>query len=225
MMTELKSLAEATAPSYRAAPEYIADVLRDAIVAGILKQGMALRQDELAAAFGVSRIPVREALRHLEAEGLVDLRAHKGAAVATLSPEEALEISEMRSVLEPLALRISLPHLAEHDIRDASKLLDEMDATQDLGLLCKLHTRFHMGLYGGAKRPRLLALIESLHLRAERYLRFQVGQLSYGKQGQAEHRQIVAVCAEKDVELACELLDEHIKKSGERLVESLRASS
>src|SRR5437868_10445798 len=84
----------------RTTPGMVADVLRDAIRSGDLKGGQPLRQDELAAQFGLSRIPVREALRRLEGEGLVTVNPHRGAVVSILSNEELHEICEIRVALE-----------------------------------------------------------------------------------------------------------------------------
>ena len=75
-----------------------------------------------------------------------------------------------------------------------------------------------MGLYVRADRKRLLALVESLYIKVERYLRFQVGQLSYSNQGQVEHRQLLAACAELNAELAIKILERHIRAAAEKLV-------
>jgi len=221
MIDELKSLAASEKRRYLTANSFAADTLRVAIVAGVLKPGTPLRQDELATALGVSRIPVREALRRLEAEGLIDFEAHKGARVGSLCPAEIIEISEMRVALETLALRLSVPNLLESDIRESEAILDELDQDLDLARACALHRRFHLGLLLRADRKRLLALIESLYLRVERYLRFQVGQLSYGNQGQSEHRQLLRACAQRNVGLACEILEQHIRIATEKLAFSL----
>ncbi|HKR26052.1 MAG TPA: GntR family transcriptional regulator, partial [Acidobacteriaceae bacterium] len=107
-MKRLRELAATRVPGFCTANEFAVAILRKAIVQGVLNQGMPLRQDELAAALGFSAIPIREALRQLEAEGLVDFAPRHGAMVAPLSAEELTEVSEMRAVLEPLALRHSI---------------------------------------------------------------------------------------------------------------------
>ncbi|MDR7541769.1 MAG: GntR family transcriptional regulator, partial [Armatimonadota bacterium] len=91
----------------------VADVLREAILRGILLAGQQLRQDEIARELGVSHIPVREALRQLEAEGLVRLRPYRGFEVSELSPEEVEELYEIRIPLECQALRLAFPHLTD----------------------------------------------------------------------------------------------------------------
>jgi len=218
VIAKLISLASARGQRYQTANSFVADVLREAIVAGILEAGTPLRQDELATALGMSRIPVREALRQLEAEGLIDFVAHKGATVARLTLDEITELAEMRIALESLALRLSVPKLLESDLRDSKTILDEVEHEQDLARSCELHLRFHLGLYVRANRRRLLAAIESLYVRSERYMRFQVGQLSYGNQGQAEHRQLLAACEAGDVVSATGVLERHIRIAAEKLV-------
>jgi DNA-binding GntR family transcriptional regulator len=218
MLHELEGLAASEKHRFQTANSVVADILRQAIITGILKPGIPLRQDELASSLGVSRIPVREALRQLESEGLIDFEAHKGATVARLCTDELVEISEMRLALETLALKHSIPNLLESDFRESEAILDEMDREHDLARSCTLHLRFHLGLLIRADRKRLLAAIESLYQRMERYIRFQVGQLSYGKQGQAEHRQLLKACAHRNVALASEILERHVRVPTEKLV-------
>jgi DNA-binding GntR family transcriptional regulator len=225
MITELKDVAKTFGKKPRTANSFVADTLRRAIVSGVLKAGMPLRQEELAEALGVSRIPVREALRQLEAEGLIIFEAHKGATVGELSAADFDEMTEMRIALEVLALRLSVPNLTDNDIRECEATLDDMDQEmeqqKDLQRLCTLHIRFHLALYGRANRPRLMGTIEGLHQKVERYVRFQVGQLDYAKHGQAEHRQLLRACARHDVAEACSFLEKHIRSAADDLLRAL----
>ena len=115
------------APSPGLAALSVADLLRAEITAGRLLPGEALRQDEVAGRFGVSRIPVREALRALQAEGLVDYAPNRGAAVARISTEEMLEMLEVRIALECHALRLAVPRMADADA-EAARILAEYEA-------------------------------------------------------------------------------------------------
>src|SRR5689334_15832455 len=130
-MLDLAPIIGQSTPRFRTASSFVSDMLRTAILTGVLKDGEPLRQDELAAALGVSRMPVREALRRLEAEGFVDFQPHKGAVVAELSAEEAEEIYEIRLTLECRRLRESIPHLTDGALDGAAVILDEMDTEQD----------------------------------------------------------------------------------------------
>ena len=107
----LQRLMRAAEPAHRTASGVVTQTLRTAIIEGAIAAGTALRQNDLAAALGISRMPIREAIRQLEGESLVDFAPPRGAVVATLLPDDAVEISELRVALEQLALRLSLPHL------------------------------------------------------------------------------------------------------------------
>ena len=196
----------------RTTPGMVADVLRDAIMRGVLKGGQPLRQDELAAQFGLSRIPVREALRQLEGEGLVTVNPHRGAVVSTLSSDELQEICEIRSALETMALRLAIPHLDEETLAHAEAILVETDRETDvLEHWSKNNWRFHSTLYLPAHRPRLLAMIKNLHDTIDRYLRLHVSILNYKAKGQEEHWQLLDACRRRDTAAAVALLEQHIQ--------------
>src|ERR1043165_2140343 len=108
----------------------VADKLRDKIVRGELKEGEQLRQDAIANEFQVSRIPVREALRQLEAEGLITIILHRGAVVSSLSPTDILEVFQMRALLEAEVLRVSIPNLSEEHLRAAAEILRDRKSTR-----------------------------------------------------------------------------------------------
>jgi DNA-binding GntR family transcriptional regulator len=202
----------------RSTPDLIADALREAIVRGIFQEGQSLRQDEIATQFGVSRIPVREALRQLEAEGLVKIHLNRGAMVSALSPAEAQEIFEIRSALEVKAIQLAIPKLTAADLEKASVILKQTDQTTDTGLLAKLNWEFHATLYAPAERPRLLTMIKTLHLNVDRYVRLQMGQMDYQERSQKEHYQFLEACLHHDSKAAVRLLKKHIDTAGEQLV-------
>src|SRR5437870_2762975 len=106
----------------------VAEKLREKIVRGDIREGEQLRQDAIAQEFQVSRIPVREALRQLEAEGVITIVPHRGAVVSLLSCDEIEELFEMRAILEPEVLRVSIPNLTDSDFAQAANVLDTYDA-------------------------------------------------------------------------------------------------
>lgn len=110
----------------------VCSVLRKAILQGDFKPGQRLKQSELADSLGVSRMPVREALRKLELEGLVILEPHKGAIVKSIQIEDILEIYELRSQLEKMAVELSVEGLVEDDIKQLKKLADKMESADEL---------------------------------------------------------------------------------------------
>jgi DNA-binding GntR family transcriptional regulator len=210
MSVVLSSIAHRAAQRFKTATAYVSGALREAIVVGELEGGFALRQEDIAAAFSVSRMPVREALRQLEAEGLIDFLPYRGAVVASLSPEDMRDVYDIRAALEPVALRLSLPYLTAEDLQRAAEILDEIDREENIGRWGELNARFHLTLYGQAGRKRLLDLIQ-VHLRAgDRYLRLHYSQRDRRPDSQAEHRALLAACHEKDEGRACAVLHHHI---------------
>jgi DNA-binding GntR family transcriptional regulator len=200
--------------------ELVASRLREAILSGSFEGGRPLRQAEIAARFGVSSIPVREAFRRLEGEGLVVFYPRRGAVVSKLSADEMREICEMREALEPLALGKALPNMADKDLRRAKEVLDLADKEPDDQLLPRwgeMNWEFHGALYRPAGRPRLLGAIHNLHINFDRYLRLHFSAMRYREKGQQEHREILERCEQRDEEGAVEALRLHIQTVSEML--------
>src|ERR1043166_4231493 len=103
----------------------VADKLREQIIRGLIPEGAQLRQDHIAAQFQVSRIPVREALRQLDAEGLIAIVPNRGAIVPALSPDDIEELFSIRALLEPEVLKLSIPRLTQEDFSEAAAVLQE----------------------------------------------------------------------------------------------------
>lgn len=203
------------APRHRTASGYVEATLKAAILSGALAPGTPLRQEELAAAFEMSRMPIREALRSLEAQALVDFEPHKGAVVVQITLTEALDNYAIRSALEPEALRHSLPNLGEEDFRVAEETLAEIDGETDPARMGELNRRFHMALYAQAGLPRLIALTEQHLAAADRHLRFHLAAVG-GDMGQDEHRLLLAACRERDEARALSVLAAHHRRAMER---------
>jgi DNA-binding GntR family transcriptional regulator len=204
----LSELIDTAGPRYRTATEYVEATLREAILIGALPPGTPLRQEELAARFKVSRMPVREALRQLEAQALVDFEPHRGAVVVRITRLDAMDNYAIRAALEPQALRLSIPNLREADFDLAEALLAEIDRGGELVRMGELNRRFHMTLYAQAGLPRLITLTEQHLASADRYLRFHLGAVG-GDMGQDEHREMLEASRAGDVERAVETLVRH----------------
>lgn len=216
-------VAEAT-DRYRTTQDMVAGGLRGAILGGALVGGEPLRQEELAERFGVSRIPVREALRQLEGEGLVAFYPHRGAVVTSLSPFEVEEITEIRVALEPLALRRAIPLMRDEDLERAREILDRIDLEEDLRATWgELNWRFHEALFAPAGRPRLSALIRSQHTAFERYIRFHLSLADYDKP-QREHHELLELCRRGEASSAEALITRHIQDISVLLLQHLKAS-
>ncbi len=208
----------------RSAPELVAAALREAIRRGILKPGASLGQGELATQFKVSHIPVREAIRRLEAEGLVVVHPNRGAFVAQLSLAEVQEVFDIRIPLELTALKLSIPNLSEANLQQAKALLDTLEHSPQTGDWFQLDTQFHIGLYTPAQRPRLLNLIETMRAHYDRYrhmLVIRTGSASAQGREDLEHQTLYQACVERDVPKALEVLENHLSKAAQIILEQL----
>ena len=201
----------------------VADKLREKIVRGEIPEGVQLRQDAIAREFQVSRIPVREALRHLEAEGLITIIPNRGAVVSSLSSGDIEELFEMRALLECAVLRASIPHLQERAFAGAERVLQQYEEAlwneENVAKWGGLNWQFHSALYSGAARPQFLSVIRSLNYKAERYIRLQLYLTRAMERARKEHRELLDLCRAGDVEGAVALLDRHIRFAGKSLRE------
>jgi len=219
---DLRDFLPAIEARVQSTPDLVAQALREAILHGFYDAGQPLRQDEIAATLQVSKIPVREALRRLEAEGLVVFYANRGASVAPLRPAEAQEIAEIRIALETLALRLALPNLTRRDLRHARGILEDLDGEHDSAKWGALNRDFHQCLYAPAQRPQLLALITTQHRRFDRYMRIVLAAMQHQNQSQAEHHTLLDACEQRNGAIAVHVLEEHIARAARLLVEQLQ---
>ena len=198
--------------------------LRDAIVAGHFAEDEPIRQDEIARQFNVSKIPVREALKRLEAEGLVMFQRNRGAMVTRISEAELAQMFEVRMLLEDKLLRLAIPNMTADTCARAERICKEFVGEDDVGRWAELNWELHACLYEPAQRPFMISLIRSVNDKLERYLRIQMS-LSAGKhRADHEHREILDACRAGDVERAVGLLDEHIAGVCKTLFEHLPQS-
>ena len=198
--------------------------LRNRIVFGELAGGHPLRQDHIAAAFGSSAIPVREALRRLEADGLVTFRPRRGAVVSTIDPFDALEVAEMRAALETLALRLAIADHRRRVVPAAHAAIAAADRSDALADWLAANRDFHMALYRPCGRSRLLSAISALWLTSDRHLCAVWSGLGYQARSQAEHRAILGAVEQGDAPRAEDLLRTHILAAGTALVAMLKAA-
>jgi DNA-binding GntR family transcriptional regulator len=193
----------------------IVEQLRRDILDGTYRAGEQLRQDALAASFQVSRIPVREALFQLEAEGLVLIEPHKGAVVSAFSLEEIDDVFDLRVLLEPRMLAQSAPLLTPQDFAEAAALEAEFKgaiAARDVAQWGQLNARYHLALYRHARQPRTLAIVTALLQASDRFTRLQMNQAPALSRAQSEHRHLLRLCRESKVPEACDYLVAHIEK-------------
>lgn len=192
------------------ASEVILKYVRDAIMDGSLDEGEPVRQDDVARMFNVSKIPVREALKRLEAEGLVAFHRNRGAVVTSLSEPEIVQIFEVRALLEVGAIRYSIPNMTESTFARAQEYCDAFATENNVARWAELNWKFHSSLYEDGQRPYLLNSIRAVNDRIERYLRIQLSLSKGHTVADVEHRRILALCRKRDVDGAAALVHEHI---------------
>lgn len=160
------------------AQELVLASVRKAILSGVLGPGARLRQEELAETFGTSRIPVREALRALEYEGLVTSEPHRGFTVTALDADDVEEVYDLRILLESEAVRLALPLLTDDDLEDLEILFVTMQAAETPNDQLAAREQFYLRLYSVTGRPRLVGLIMRLRQEVARVLRWATIQHS-----------------------------------------------
>lgn len=202
----------------------IVDRLRQAILDGSHPAGTQLRQDALAETYGVSRIPVREALFQLEAEGLVRILPHKGAVVSELSLEEVNDVFDLRTILEPRMLASSAPEFAAEDFAMLDFIQSRFIAAiraHDISRWGVLNAEFHMALYARARQPRTKAIVSALLQTSDRYTRVQLSSTAAMGKAEQDHAHLIALCKRGEVEEACRFLKGHIEEVRRDLVRVL----
>jgi len=201
----------------------VVERLRERILNGDLREGQQLRQDAIAADFQISRIPVREALSHLAAEGLITIVANRGAIVSALSPEEIGELFETRAVLECYMLRHAIPNLTEQDFERAEDILREFEESLEDESEAKSWGQrnwlFHSTLYAPARRPVMMGFLKTLNHNCDRYTRLHlVFTRNLHLAGEA-HRKLLDACRTRDPEIVGDALWSHIMDAGQYLKE------
>ena len=199
-------------------PDLIANALRNAILQGRYKANQPLRQDHIAQEFGVSKIPLREALVQLKAEGLVSFMPNRGAVVTELSANEVDEIFTMRIALETKALERAIPNLSSADFIRAKSVLEILEKEKDRTQWSELNWEFHATLYQASQMPRLLSTIETLHNNVTRYLIIYLDRLSAQEISQKEHLAIFNACQKRNIDGATKQLTTHLRKASKRLM-------
>lgn len=208
-------------------PQALADSLRERILNGEFKEGDPLVQEAIAAEYECSRMPVREAFRQLEAEGLIVSKIHKGAIVTTLPPEQIMELFELRAMLEPDILSKALPKATKESLAHSHEVLEQLEAayhSRDIARVGALNWEFHQSLYMPAERIQTMALIQSINVQTDRYIRLQILLTSGFEDAKREHREILALCRNRDPKVV-PFLKEHIISAGQDLLGALRAAS
>ncbi|WP_122313725.1 GntR family transcriptional regulator [Pseudomonas cichorii] len=212
-------------PPAHLARAVIEEKVRNAILDGSLPSGTALRQQELATLFGVSRMPVREALRQLEAQSLLRVETHKGAVVAPLITEDAVDAYGLRILLESEALRLSIPLLDADDLATARGYIELLEVETDYSKMGTLNRLFHMSLYAKTPNKRLMRMVEEGLNEEERFLRFNLSSMGLGKLSQDDHWELLRLAEEKAVEQIVSSLQHHLNRGVKAITQYLNSKA
>jgi DNA-binding GntR family transcriptional regulator len=195
--------------------ERIATYLRTEILSGAIGPGERIRQEDIAERLGASRLPVREALRMLEAEGLTELETNKGARVPALDGHEVDVMYQMRERLEPLAIAQSLPHLSEGVLAELAAIQNRIEANSDVSEFLVLDREFHLLSYTGCGIEQLLSSVTRLWNSTQHYRR--AFMMISGQRRRwivnAEHRLLLDATVRRDAADAERYLSGHIRRT------------
>lgn len=207
--------AVAARSEHGAAGARIAAELREAILTGVYAPGARIRQEDLADQYGASRVPVREALRMLESEGLLTLVANTGAWVARLTLADCEELYRIRERIEPLLLSYSVPRLGAARIDRFAELADLMETAGDVEEFLQLDREFHLGSYAEAQTSVLGDLVLGLWNRTQHYRRAftRVFRSTGDRSAHHDHHLLVAAFRRGDTEEAERILAVHIRRT------------
>jgi len=204
---QLDSIIASARASNVTAQDLVLTSLREAILAGVLSPGARLRQEDLAERFGTSRIPVREALRALEYEGLVSSEPNRGFTVTELDADDVEEVYDLRIVLEGHAVRVALPLLTDEDITELDALFEAMTNAASPDEQLAAREGFYIRLYSVSGRPRLVGLIARLRQEVARSLRWPTLQ-----HAPAHHDRFYEAVKEGDADRAVAQLASHYQR-------------
>jgi DNA-binding GntR family transcriptional regulator len=197
---------------YRTLHQIVLEHLRDDIATGVYPPGYKLNEPELAARYGVSRGPVREALRLLEGPGLVRVVAGKGATVTNLTRPEIAEIYDIRLELEGLGARIGTRHIDEHGLRKMKSIVTRMGKSLDSPLMwIKLNDEFHMTLYQASRMNQLCDMIKDLTERVLPYVHLYISSPQILERTHPDHPLLYEAVAARDEALAEEITRRHLR--------------
>ncbi|MGN8022574.1 GntR family transcriptional regulator [Phyllobacterium sp. 22229] len=202
----------------------ISRILADRIVTGQLEPGAKLRQDHVAEEFGASHVPVREAFRKLEAQGLAVSEPRRGVRVASFDLAEVREVALMRAELEGLALRHAAPHLTSSILDEAEQATVAGDNSRDVRSWEEANRRFHRLILTPCAMPRLLAAIDDLHAVSARFL-FSAWRSEWEVRTDHDHRAILGFLRQGNIENAVAVLERHVQWIGQKPVKSPTGST
>ncbi|WP_339639215.1 GntR family transcriptional regulator [uncultured Sulfitobacter sp.] len=202
----------------------IARILTERIVLGEIPPGTRLRQDHIAAELGASHVPVREAFRQLQMQGLAEAIPRRGFRVTKFDLAELREVAEMRASLESLALRHAAPSITSRTLDEAGRAIRQGEAAENVQEWEKANRQFHRVILTPCQMPRLLRTIDDLHIASARFL-FAAWRRDWETRTDHDHLRILEALRKGQTDLACATLTQHVGWIGKRLMSRKNASS
>lgn len=199
--------------AYESAASRIAAELRNEILHGEVAPGSRLSQLSIAERFGVSRIPVRDAIQLLAGEGLLHPTSKATAIVTGMSVPELQELYELREAIEPMATQIAVPNVGRADILTMRRQIELMESSNEAPIWLAANAEFHAAVYKRASRPRMIELVEQLRRLTDRYLYMHLEVIGQTEHLHAEHIAILRAVESGDAGLAATLTREHLATS------------
>jgi DNA-binding GntR family transcriptional regulator len=212
-------------PERGALHELARDRLRTLIVRGDLAPGVALQETQLSEELGISRTPLREALKLLAAEGLLELRSNRSAQIAPLRQNEIDEIFEVISAIEGIAAQLAASRITSQELKRLTQLQERMEVHHDNGKLeeyFRINQEIHGFIVACAKNGVLKSTHDTLLARAERARYFALSSRTRWDDSVREHRQILKALKARDAEAASRALTQHVLRTGRAVSEQLR---
>ena len=201
--------------------DQIVTELRQQIILGQLPEGMPLRQEKLAAELGVSRVPLREAIRRLEAEGFVVSVLHKGSVVTSLSLNEIEELFELRVRLETWLFEAAIPRLTDEDFALAEAIIEEARQSGNVENWGELNWRFHETLYKPSGHTIALRLLRTVHDNANRYINLHIAVVKDVDRELGDHKMLITFARLGDIRRGVDALRAHIHRVSRSLIAAL----
>ncbi|MGI6678136.1 MAG: GntR family transcriptional regulator [Dehalobacterium sp.] len=213
--------------SYKPLRDIVFETIREAIISGYFRPGERLMEVQLAEEMGVSRTPVREAIRKLELEGFLEIVPRKGAYVAGISLKDISDVFEIRASMESLAAGLAAQRITEDELNSLKEMLASFEASadhSDLKDIVHTDSDFHDIIYKASRNERLIPIINNLREQIQRYRATSLASPGRIKITVEEHRKMVQAISERNVDLAQNLASAHIKNARESMLLALKSS-
>ncbi len=214
--------------NYKPLREVVFESIRGAIISGVLKPGERLMEVQLAEKLGVSRTPIREAIRKLELEGLVVMIARKGAYVADLSVKDIIEVLEVRAALEGLASGLAALRITEEEMRELEMTAQQFDKAidaEDFDRIIEMDIEFHDRIFRAARNEKLLQINNNLREQVQRFRVMYINKSNKSKTLAKEHYQIADAISKRNIAMAEKLAESHIENAENYMMEMIGNSA